>query len=396
MRSLFQKFRAIILTRPAFSTPLNRQICQASNSSLPSAPRRAFSRTPQRSKDEQEKDVNLSNPVLEEYLKKKEIKEGSKDAAAASERVTLREGELSTHPSSLFLQERELPGWREGMTPEQRKHLEKRAEQQKAAADKEKQRELDSMVTDPDPAARRSLERKLVIAGVKRHGRLTKAQNIARTERTSLYKSEPIPTSTKKLQMVTNQIAGKTISEALVQLRFSPKKIARDVIKGLEIAQNEAIVGKGMGLQGGKAAMQRWEQQRTQTDLGKPRDIWDYKTSPEDSSAVAKSTKSQPTTIELKNGSKKTVRDPSEIYIDQIWVGKHLTTNSYEFRARGRVNMLRHRSTSKLHYIVIHENSSILTWTSLHRSPQGRKDAHAHFRGDSKEARQQETLASTP
>jgi ribosomal protein L22 len=338
----------------------------------------------------------LSNPVLQEYLHKKEIQEALKDARAASERVTLREGELSTHPSSLFLQERELPGWKEGMSPEQRKQLEKRAEQQKAAADKEKQRRLKSMKTDPDPTARRSLERKLVIAGVKRHGRLTKAQNIARTERTSLYKSDPIPTSTKKLQMVTNQIAGKTVSEALVQLRFSPKKIARDVMKGLEIAQNEAIVGKGMGLQGGKAAMQRWEQQRTQTDMGKPRDIWDYKTSPEDSSAVAKTAKFQPTTIELKNGSKKTVRDPSEIYIDQIWVGKHLTSSSPEFRARGRVNMLRHRSTSKLNYPLIYKHRSMLTLTSLHRPLERRKDTHAHLGRDPEEARQQEALAPTP
>jgi ribosomal protein L22 len=92
-----------------------------------------------------------------------------------------------------------------------------------------------------------------------------------------------------------------------VQLRFSKKRIARDVIKGLQIAENEAIAARGMGLGGGQSKAE----------------------------------------IELKDGSKKVVRDPSKIYIDQAWVGKGETFKSPEYRARGMVNMLRHRTTSE-------------------------------------------------
>ncbi|KAG9377511.1 RplV Ribosomal protein L22 [Pyrenophora tritici-repentis] len=205
------------------------------------------------------------------------------------------------------------------------------------------------MSLDPDQEARKRLERKLVIASVKRHGRMTKAQKLARTERESLYKSHLLPTSTKKLQKVINQIAGKTISEALVQLRFSKKKVARDVIKGLEIAQNEAIAARGLGLAGESMAVARWEKQRNAMDAGKPKDLWDYKTSEESSDVEKKVPKAQfhkDTLIELKDGSKKVVRDPSEIYIDQAWVGPGQSWKSPEFRARGAVNMLKHRTTS--------------------------------------------------
>jgi ribosomal protein L22 len=208
-----------------------------------------------------------------------------------------------------------------------------------------------NMNIDPDQKARRRLERKLIISGVKRHGRMTKAQKLLRTERQSLYKSQLLPTSTKKLQKVVNQIAGKTVSEALVQLRFSKKRVARDVIKGLEIAQNEAIAARGMGLSGEEAAVSRWNKQRAATDAGRPKDIWDYKTSKDTGKLEAKKPQVpffKDTTIQLKDGSKKVVRDPSEIYIDQAWVGPGQSWKSPEFRARGAINMLKHRTTSEL------------------------------------------------
>jgi ribosomal protein L22 len=208
-----------------------------------------------------------------------------------------------------------------------------------------------NMNIDPDQKARRRLERKLIISGVKRHGRMTKAQKLLRTERQSLYKSQLLPTSTKKLQKVVNQIAGKTVSEALVQLRFSKKRVARDVIKGLEIAQNEAIAARGMGLSGEEAAVSRWNKQRAATDAGRPKDIWDYKMSKDTGKLEAKKPQVpffKDTTIQLKDGSKRVVRDPSEIYIDQAWVGPGQSWKSPEFRARGAINMLKHRTTSEL------------------------------------------------
>jgi ribosomal protein L22 len=211
------------------------------------------------------------------------------------------------------------------------------------------------MNLDPDSIARRQLERRLVISGVKKHGRMTKSDKLLRTERQSLYKSYFLPTSTKKLQKVVNQIAGKTVSEALVQLRFSPKKVARDVIKGLEIAQNEAIAARGMGLAGEAAALTRWNKQREATDMGKAKDMWDYKTSKEGGKREAEKHNApffREQTIELKHGGKKLVRDPSEIYIDQAWVGPGESWKSPEFRARGAINMLKHRTTSKLPIVL--------------------------------------------
>lgn len=288
---------------------------------------------------------------MESYLEKKELEGGANDKDAKPARPTLREGELSKHPSSLFLAEREIPGWRQNMTPEEQAQVKERARLRKEAADREIARKLSDITLDPDARARRSLERKLVIAGVKRHGRMTKAQKLLRTERQSLYKSQSLPTSVKKLQKVVNQLAGKTVSEALVQLRFSPKKIARDVIKGLEMAQNEAIVGRGMGLQGEEAAVARWEKQREGTDAGRPRDLWDYKTSAEERKAVKAAKTAKVTKVELKDGSKKVVRDPSEIYIDQAWVGRGNSWKTPEFRARGKINLLTHRTTSEFSFM---------------------------------------------
>ncbi|KAH5487749.1 hypothetical protein HBI31_141990 [Parastagonospora nodorum] len=282
---------------------------------------------------------DLSNPLLETYLKRREIEEGAakggRDKTPA--RPQLREGGMNEDPDSLFRPEREIPGWSPALPQETQAKLKAEAEARRAATQADNERKLSELNIDPDPQARRRLERELVIRRVKRHGRLTKADNIARTERQSAFKSQALPTSTKKLQKVVNQIAGKTVSEALVQLRFSKKRIARDVIKGLEIAQNEAIVGRGMGLGDGKRATQRWEKQRGLPSAG------------DKSTLTTQNTKQAPIrrgVIEMKDGSKKMVTDPSEIYIDQAWVGKGEMWKSPEFRARGMVNTLRHRTTS--------------------------------------------------
>lgn len=288
---------------------------------------------------------DLTNPLIDAYLA---------DPAAKAKKVArpqLRTGE-KTITNPLFDNKRFVPGWEPSLPREKEEAILKKLEDEEAAAKAIEDKKLTSFNLDPNVRTRRKLERRLVINGVKRKGRLTKADIIARTERQSVFKSQALPTSTKKMQKVTNQLAGKTVSEALVQLRFSKKRIARDVIKGLEIAQNEAIVTRGMGLGGGKLAQKRWEAQRSQTQLS----------SGEIRSAVAsqklstaKEKPGRPVNIELKDGSRKIVRDPSEIYIDQIWVGKGEMWKSPEYRARGMVNMLRHRTTSEL----IHFNNCV-------------------------------------
>jgi ribosomal protein L22 len=298
-------------------------------------------------------EADLTNPVLEKYLEKHKPKAGPASRQdTISQQPQLREGELSSSRTSLlFLPEREIPGWREDLSPEEKSRLKLQLKRRKDLAQVAEDRKLLSMNLDPDAKARRVLERKLVISGVKRHGRMTKAAKLLRTERQSLYKSHFLPTSTKKLQKVVNQIAGKTVSEALVQLRFSPKKVARDVIKGLEIAQNEAIAARGMGLAGEETALRRWNRQRAATDAGKAKDSWNYKTSEDGKLGVEKlkAPYHKEQMIELKHGGKKLVRDPSEIYIDQAWVGPGESWASPEFRARGAINMLKHRTTSTLH-----------------------------------------------
>ncbi|KAI8941088.1 hypothetical protein NX059_002328 [Plenodomus lindquistii] len=312
------------------------------------------STTTQRAEDAKGKD--LTNPILEDYLAKEQAKknslvqakkENTTQAKRAAAVPALRTGELSKSPTNLFSPELDKPGWRENMTEEGKRAVQEQNRQKALELAKRKELELTSVNLDPAPARRRQLERKLIIAGVKRGGRLTKAQKLARTERQSLYKSHFLPTSVKKMQKVVNQLAGKSISEALVQLRFSPKKIARDVIKGLEIAQNEAIAQRGMGLSGGKAALERWQQQRADADQITPRDVWNYKISSSDGS-VAKNEAPRPRkpeTIELKDGTKKAVQ-PWDLYIDQAWVNRGPHSKSPEFRARGAINMLTHRTTS--------------------------------------------------
>ncbi|KAI4954479.1 hypothetical protein J4E91_002192 [Alternaria rosae] len=294
---------------------------------------------------------DLTNPLIEDYLSKKAKRAGAKgkDESADAVRPTPRTGDFAVTPTSLFLPEKEIPGWRPDLSPQEELELKAKYHKREQQVAVKGEKKLMDMTIDPDQKARRRLERKLVISGVKRHGRMTKAQKLLRTERQSLYQSQLLPTSTKKLQKVVNQIAGKTVSEALVQLRFSKKRVARDVIKGLEIAQNEAIAARGMGLAGEEAAVSRWKKQRTATDAGRPKDTWDYKTSKKDGSLEAKPVKVpffKDTTIQLKDGSKKVVRDPSEIYIDQAWVGPGESWKSPEFRARGAINMLKHRTTS--------------------------------------------------
>lgn len=250
--------------------------------------------------------------------------------------TTLRDGGSYTAPSPLLNPEHLIPGWRKDLPPTEKAALRMRAEQRKLAVQKEEEKRLLSVNLDPAPAARRSLERKLVIKGVSKHGRMSKAAKIARTERSSLYKSNFLPTSVKKMTKILNQIQGKTVSEALVQLRFSPKKIARDIYKGLIIAQDEAIVARGMGL-GDMNALKRWTEQRNEVA-----------STLADLNEKTPKAKGANEVIELKNGKKKLVKDATEIYIDQAWCGRGESWKSPEFRARGRVNMLTHRTTSKL------------------------------------------------
>jgi ribosomal protein L22 len=171
---------------------------------------------------------------------------------------------------------------------------------------------------DPNPRARARWQRHAVASWVKRNldlaGEEPAAAVVARTERQHMSASTRLPTSVKKLGKLARQIAGKTVDDALVQMRFSRKKMAREVAYQLEQARDEAVVQRGMGLGqvNGEAAGR------------------------------------EPAKIQLKSGKWHTVEDPTKMYVSQAWVmRKRLRWATPVRRARGRVDRHRHPTTSE-------------------------------------------------
>ncbi|THW80168.1 hypothetical protein D6D19_00666 [Aureobasidium pullulans] len=222
-----------------------------------------------------------TNPVLDQYLKKKPTKQGAEG---------LQRGDLAE--TSIFEGERQS----------------QEAEEERELAKEAGGRNISAMATvlDPHPVARERWQRKMLIRDIRKGGRLNKEMFIKRTERESTGKSENIKTSIKKLGPIARQIAGKTVDDAIVQLRFSKKKAAVPVLNYLEYARDEAVVSRGMGLG-----------QATVADLDKPVDI------------------------RLKDGKRHTVADPTKMYIDQAWVGRGPYGKLPEYRAKGKINILR-------------------------------------------------------
>ena len=169
---------------------------------------------------------------------------------------------------------------------------------------------------NPQPRARQRWLRKMVIRNIRGRGRLNKTEKILRTERFHLSKSPLIKASVKKLYPLARQIAGKPLTEAMVQMRFSKKKAARDVLRHLEIARDQAVVAKGMGLGA----------------------VGEEKAEGEEKAVV----------IEDKKGKKRVVKDLSQMYIDEAWVGRGKYSFDVDCRARGAGYKMYLPHTSKL------------------------------------------------
>lgn len=192
-------------------------------------------------------------------------------------------------------------------------------------------------VLDPKPAARQRFERRKVMQMVRKGGRLTKEEFIKRTEREHLVKSHNMKTSIKKLGMLARQIAGKPLDEAITQMRFSKKKVAEEILAQLEAARDEAVVMRGMGL--GNAA---------------PEDAETLNEASPSITGVANgaletakgANKDRPMDIQLKDGKRHKVTDRSRIYIDEAWVGRGPYGKLPDYRARGRIYMMRTPWTS--------------------------------------------------
>ncbi|KAL5890388.1 39S ribosomal protein L22, mitochondrial [Pyricularia oryzae] len=142
--------------------------------------------------------------------------------------------------------------------------------------------------TTPDPRGNMRFTRKMVTRYVSRaldpEGRETKAERLARTERTLTYRGPVWRLPPKKHVKLARQIAGRTVDDAMIQMRFSKKKFSRDIGITLDAARDEAAVVAGMGLK-----------------------------APADEKFKAEK-------IQLKNGQWVTITDPNKLYIEQAWV----------------------------------------------------------------------------
>jgi ribosomal protein L22 len=176
-------------------------------------------------------------------------------------------------------------------------------------------------------------QRKMVMRAVAQStnafSRETRAARIARTERQLLSKSPFLATSVKKLVKLAHQIQGKTVEDALTQMRYSKKKMAAEVAVQLRLARDQAVVSRGMGL--GKAGQAK----ETVVD-GVVKET--SATDGNDSSI----------TIHTKDGKQLTIDDPSRMYVAQAWVGRGpWRAKRPDYRARGVVYTLRSPTTSK-------------------------------------------------
>jgi len=337
-----------------------------------------------------ELDKKLQNPLLARYLQQQQQKKANFRSQKQSK---LTPGGLGE--TTIFTKDHEI-GIRDDTPKTQQIALRKAQEERVKQIEKDKAAELERQKLDPYPEGRQRWERRKVIQGLKKRGRVTHDIKLLRTERQSLFKSKELPTSTKKLTRIMEMVKGKTVEEAMVQLRFSKKKVAQDVLKGLILARDKAIVAKGMGLGRAQydAVAQRIAEKKAKKEVAvvetdadgavveteiDAEDGAEEENDPAlaeaDASKAKRSKKPtafdqlrdtelllpdgtrrfdfaskgvDPITIELKDGSHKKIYDPTEIYVDQAWVGKGGNyTRSPEFRARGKVNMLTHRTAGK-------------------------------------------------
>jgi ribosomal protein L22 len=207
---------------------------------------------------------------------------------------------------------------------------------------------------DPDPRARVRWERKMAIRAVRNatdpFAREPRELRIKRTERQLLSKSPFLPTSQKKLVMLARQIQGKTVEDALVQMRYSKKKMAREVALQLKMARDLAIVERGMGL--GKVtgeASQFVQQVKSAAAAARAAPGLAVSEDGEKALMLAKSTDGRPGGVKIQTKDKRwlVVDDPTTLYVSEAWIGRgQPRTRNIEYRARGRSNLLVSPSTS--------------------------------------------------
>lgn len=204
-------------------------------------------------------------------------------------------------------------------------------------------REHLARAVNPDPRARARWERKMVIRQVQRgtnpFSHEPKAARIARTERQVTSRSPFLATSTKKLVHLAHQIQGKTVADALVQMRFSKKKFAQEVRYELERARDRAITERGMGRGGSLSSLPALP--RTVSSSARP------------GGANGKAG-NKGIELQTKDGKWIKVDDPTRMYVAEAWVNRGPWRQKVpEYRARGRMNILKRPSASKLFFSTL-------------------------------------------
>lgn len=202
-------------------------------------------------------------------------------------------------------------------------------------------REHLARAVDPDPRSRVRWERKMVIRQVQRgtdpFSREPRAARIARTERQMTTKSPFLATSTKKLVKLAHQIQGKTVAEALVQMRFSKKKMAQEVRYQLELARDLAVAERGMGLGAKRALAAEGEGEGEASGI---------------------QANGETVEIQTKDGKWVKIDDPTRMYVAEAWVNRGPWRGKVpDYRARGRVN-IKHRPTTSEFSLSSHLTSS--------------------------------------
>jgi len=177
---------------------------------------------------------------------------------------------------------------------------------------------------DPDPRWRIRYQKRKIMQ-MHRSGREpTKEELLLQRERKVVSHSPPVPTSVKKLTMLSRQIVGKTVDEAIVQMKFSKKKIAREVRYELEKARDLAVVQRGMGL--GKHTGEVFE---------------------------------TPKKIKTKDGRIIEVQDPTRLYVDESWVGAGPWRGMrVQYHARSRMSGM-WKPTTRLAIVLKEEKTRI-------------------------------------
>ncbi len=183
-----------------------------------------------------------------------------------------------------------------------REHMERALDPDPRWRIRYQKRKVAQMVREQTAAATGSLAPEA--AARRRHE--DRVRRIRLSERQATSQSSPLATSTKKLVHLSHQIVGKTVDEAIEQMRFSKKKMAREVRYQLEEARDTAIAAQGMGL------------------------------GPADRAPPA-----APRKIQDKAGRWFEVSDPTRLYVDESWVG----TGPYrgarvQYHARSRMSLM--------------------------------------------------------